>query len=184
MNVMTVARSIGLVGDDRSAVSGTIDEATVLAAISDLAERDPDNDDLFADAAMRVQLARSAGVVHPEARSLMPRSTGGTAVQLRYRSEMADVFTDLAIDQTGTRLGQVAVANEQSAKTLQTLLAADTLQEDAYVPAVKDLPEFMSEQEFARRFTAVGSAAYNAMDKEIGDRIDRLPVMQQLQSLQ
>jgi len=98
MNVMTVARSIGLAADDRSAVSGTIDEATVLAALSELAESNPDNDDLFADAAMRVQLARSAGVVHPEPTSLLHRSTNGNAVQLRYRSEMADVFVDLAID--------------------------------------------------------------------------------------
>jgi hypothetical protein len=45
-----------------------------------------------------VQLARSAGVVHPDATSLLHRSGDGTAVQLRYRSEMADVFTDLAID--------------------------------------------------------------------------------------
>ena len=98
MNVMTVARSIGIVTDDRGAVSGTIDEATVLTAISELALAYPGNDDLFADAAMRVQLARSAGVVHPEVTSLMRRSTDGAAVQLRYRSEMADVFTDLAID--------------------------------------------------------------------------------------
>ena len=98
MNVMTAARSIGLVADDRSAVSGPIAEATVLGAISDLATAHPDSDDLFADAAMRVQLARSAGVVHPEATSLTGRSSNEAPVQLRYRSEMADVFTDLAID--------------------------------------------------------------------------------------
>ena len=98
MKVMTVARSIGLVTDDRREVSGTIDEEAVLAAISDLAAANPGNDDLFADAAMRVQLARSAGVVQPDATSVLHRSRHGTAVQLRYRSEMADVFTDLAID--------------------------------------------------------------------------------------
>ena len=98
MNVMTVARSIGLVTDDRSTVAGTIDEATVLTAIDDLATAYPSNDDLFADAVMRVQLARSAGVVHHEATSVMHRASNGAAVQLRYRSEMADVFTDLAID--------------------------------------------------------------------------------------
>ena len=98
MNVMTVASSIGLVSSDRRPVAGTIDEATVLAAISELATASPRNDDLFADAAMRVQLARSAGVVHPEPNSVVNRSRNGAAVQLRYRSEMADVFVDLAID--------------------------------------------------------------------------------------
>ena len=65
MNVMAIARSIGLVTDDRREVSGTIEESVVLASISELAAADPGNDDLFADAAMRVQLARSAGVELP-----------------------------------------------------------------------------------------------------------------------
>jgi hypothetical protein len=97
MNVMAVARSIGLVTVDRREVSGTIDEAVVLAAISELATASPGNHDLFADAAMHVQLGRSAGVVHTDATSVLHRTRDG-AVQLRYRSEMADVFTDLAID--------------------------------------------------------------------------------------
>jgi hypothetical protein len=98
VSVMAVARSIGVVNDDRGAASGTIDEDIVLASISDLAAAHPGNDDLFADAAVRVQLARSAGVVRPDETSVLHRSRRGTAVQLRYRTEMADVFTDLAID--------------------------------------------------------------------------------------
>ena len=97
MNVMAIARSIGLVSADRREVSGTIDEAVVLAAISELATN-RGNDDLFADAAMRVQLARSAGVVHTDPTSVLHRSRDGAEVHLRYRSEMADIFTDLAID--------------------------------------------------------------------------------------
>ena len=98
MNVMAIARSIGLVTDDRREVSGTIEESVVLASISELAAADPGNDDLFADAAMRVQLARSAGVALPDATGALDRSRDGASVQLRYRSEMADVFMDLAID--------------------------------------------------------------------------------------
>jgi hypothetical protein len=86
------------VSEDHEVVSGTIDEEVVLAAISDLAAAHPGNDDLFADAAMRVQLARSAGVVRPDETSVLHRSRSGTTVQLRYRTEMAEVFTDLAID--------------------------------------------------------------------------------------
>ena len=98
MNVSAAARSIGLVRDDGRAVAGTIDEDVVLASISSLAAAHPGNDDLFADAAMRVQLARSAGIVEPDPTSVLYRSRTGRTVQLRYRSEMADVFTDLAID--------------------------------------------------------------------------------------
>jgi hypothetical protein len=98
MDVMDMARSIGLVDRDGGTATGTIEEAAVLAAISELAASTPGHEDLFADAAMHVQLARSAGVVQPDAMSVLHRSRRGEAVQLRYRSEMAAVFVDLAID--------------------------------------------------------------------------------------
>ena len=98
MSVIEVARSIGLVSDARGEVSGTVDQNVVLAAISGLATAHAGNDDLFADAAVRVQRARSAGVVQPDPTGLLQRSPIGATVQLRYRTEMADVFTDLAID--------------------------------------------------------------------------------------
>jgi hypothetical protein len=98
VNVIAAARSIGLASGDRDEVSGTIDEEVVLAVIAELAATNPGNDDLFADAATRVRLARSAGVVQPAESSVFSRSRRGASVQLRYRSEMAEVFTDLAID--------------------------------------------------------------------------------------
>jgi hypothetical protein len=98
VSVIAVARSIGLVSDARGEVSGTIDQNVVLAAISGLATAHPGNDDLVAAAAVRVQRARSAGVVQPDPTGLLHRSATGATVQLRYRNEMAEVFTDLAID--------------------------------------------------------------------------------------
>jgi hypothetical protein len=98
VSVMAVARSIGLVTGARGEVSGTISEDVVLASIRSLTGTHPGNDDLFADATMRVRRARSAGVVQPDATSVLHRSRTGPSVQLRYRLEMADVFTDLAID--------------------------------------------------------------------------------------
>jgi len=96
MKVMDAARAIGIVVTDGD-VSGTIDERKVLTALTDLANDDPANADLFHDAAALVVLARSAGAEGP--------LTSGTRVdphdtttQLRYRSEMADLFLDLAID--------------------------------------------------------------------------------------
>ena len=108
MNVVAAARSIGLVADDRREVSGTIDEGVVLASIAALAVAHPGNDDVFADAAMRVQLARSAGVEQLDANSVLNRSHSAATVQLRYRAEMAEVFTDLAIDIGLRNVGRLA----------------------------------------------------------------------------
>ena len=97
MDVMDMARSIGLVDRDGRTATGTIEEGAVLAAIAELAAGAPAHEDLFADAAMQVQLARSAGVVQPDPLSVLHRSRI-EAVQLHYRSEMAALFVDLAID--------------------------------------------------------------------------------------
>lgn len=95
MDVMEAARRIGL--EPTSAeITGTIDEARVLNALAELAEQDPALDDLVADATARVRHARSAGFEQVPASSFA--AADGAEVQLRYRSEMADVFTDLAID--------------------------------------------------------------------------------------
>ena len=97
VNVLDVARAIGLDVTDGE-LSGTIDEKNVLDALADLAEDDPENVDLFGDAATRVQRARSAGVEELDAGSIFIRPRESATTQLRYRSEMVDIFTDLAID--------------------------------------------------------------------------------------
>lgn len=97
MKVMDAAQTIGLTAPKGEA-TGTIDELKVISLLSTLAQDDPDNRDLFADAAARVRRSRSAGLeVHDERGGLL-NSDGVASVQLRYRSEMAELFTDLAID--------------------------------------------------------------------------------------
>lgn len=95
MRVIEVAEAIGL--SATSAASGTVDEQDVLVALAGLTETDAENEDLYAAAVEQVGSSRSAGVessVFGE-----PSVPGeGVGVQLRYRSEMADIFTDLAID--------------------------------------------------------------------------------------
>jgi hypothetical protein len=92
---MDVARALGLVDDQPT---GTVDEVDVLSGLAALAGADPDNEDLFSDAAARVRASRSAGVetIDASSRGMFGRDVG--RIQLRYRSEMADIFTDLAID--------------------------------------------------------------------------------------
>ncbi len=85
-------------------------------------------------------------------------------------------FTDLAVDHAGARLGELAVSSEVNAKRVQLLLADGNLQESLFAPSLQELPEFLSEAEFARRYTAVDAPAYNAMVAGIENRIRQLPL--------
>lgn len=98
MDVLAAAATIGLTSGPGSDALGTIEEQVVLETISALAEEHPGNDDIFAEAAARVLLARSAGVEHIDPGSVFAVRRSSLEIQLRYRSEMLDVFTDLAID--------------------------------------------------------------------------------------
>lgn len=97
MDVMKVARAIGLVGSNGEA-AGTIDQSTVLSALAELTEHDPTHADLYDAVAARVRHARSAGVEEHPGSSFQVRPDAAATIQLRYRSEMAELFTDLAID--------------------------------------------------------------------------------------
>ena len=107
MNIMDVARSLGLVVSNGT-VAGTIDQQKVLGALGELAENDPAHADLYAEAAEHVRSVRSAGMETHEANSFHTRPGAEATTQLRYRSEMADLFTDLAID-VGLRLHNQAL---------------------------------------------------------------------------
>ena len=107
MNIIDVARSLGLVVSNGT-VAGTIDEQRVLGALVELAENDPAHADLYAEAAEHVRSGRSAGMETHEENSVQMRPGAEATTQLRYRSEMADLFTDLAID-VGLRLHSEAI---------------------------------------------------------------------------
>lgn len=97
MNVMDTAQQIGLTSPTGE-VTGTIDEVKVIDALTRLAEADPANRELYAGAAARVRASRSAGVEIIDAHGSLIHDADVAAVQLRYRMEMAELFTDLAID--------------------------------------------------------------------------------------
>jgi hypothetical protein len=97
MNVMDAARTLGL-GVSNGEVAGTMDQRKVLGALAELTHADPANADLYAAAAEHVRSSRSAGVETHEANSFQVRPGAEPTIQLRYRSEMADLFIDLAID--------------------------------------------------------------------------------------
>jgi hypothetical protein len=82
-------------------------------------------------------------------------------------------FNDIAADRAGTRLGQLAT---REPARLQAALV-DGLQERDFMPEVGDLPEFMREQDFARRYGGVGTPAYQQMMADIEARLDAIPLL-------
>lgn len=82
-------------------------------------------------------------------------------------------FTDLAYDRAGARLGEIATGT--AARSMQTQL--QSLPNDAaLVPSFADLPEFLPQQEFVRRFEKTGSPAYLRQIEEIDRRLDGHPL--------
>ncbi len=82
-------------------------------------------------------------------------------------------FNDMAANRAGTRFGELAV---QQPAQLQAALARG-VQESDLLPATADLPEFMPEAEFKRRYGGVGAPAYEALMAEIDRRVGALPLL-------
>jgi hypothetical protein len=98
MHVLTTTKTLGLQADEHGELSGTIEQGVVLAALEELSAALPDHADLFIVASDRVHTSRSAGLEVLEKNSVFGRYRESNEIQLRYRGEMADIFTDLAID--------------------------------------------------------------------------------------
>ncbi len=81
-------------------------------------------------------------------------------------------FNDIAADRAGTRLGEMAVRQPVA---LQERLARP-LTDAQLMPRWQDLPEYLSEAEFKRRFGGVGAAPYLEMLAEIDRRLASLEV--------
>jgi len=82
-------------------------------------------------------------------------------------------FNDMAANRAGTRVGELAV---QQPLKLQAALAREVAESDI-LPRWDDLPEFMTEPEFLRRFGGIGAPRYVAMLEEIDRRVTALPVL-------
>jgi hypothetical protein len=82
-------------------------------------------------------------------------------------------FNDIAADRAGTRFGEWAAKSPVSARNLQQRLAGGIVEREI-MPATEDLPEFMPEAEFRRRFGGVDAPAYKQMMAEIESRIAAL----------
>jgi hypothetical protein len=79
-------------------------------------------------------------------------------------------FNDLAADRAGTRFGDLATRSPASARQLQQRVAFG-IREPDFMPDAADLPEFMPEAEFNRRFGGVGAPAYLRVMEDIERRV-------------
>lgn len=71
-------------------------------------------------------------------------------------------------------MGELAIGGESRARKVQVFMAA-AKQRD-FMPETADLPEFMPEAEFKRRFGGTQGQAYRQMMALIERRIEALPI--------
>jgi len=89
------------------------------------------------------------------------------------RSGSGFSFDDIAADRAGTRFGEYA-ANPVSAQKLQRQLSGGIGEKDI-MPRSDDLPEFLSEKEFLKRFGGINAPESKKMMADIERRVAALP---------
>ncbi len=111
--------------------------------------------------------------------ALATESTSPLSKAVGLYKELADArggsgfsFNDMAANLAGTRFGEAAV-NE--AEALQARVARG-VDEASFMPATADLPEFLNEAEFRRRYGGVQAPAYREQLAEIESRVAGLPL--------
>jgi hypothetical protein len=92
------------------------------------------------------------------------------------RSGSGFSFNDLAADRAGTKFGEKSVASKVAAQKLQRRVASGLIDSDL-MPAWSDLPEFMPEAEFKRRFGGIDAPAYQRIMQKIEQRVAALSVL-------
>lgn len=81
-------------------------------------------------------------------------------------------FIDLAADRAGTRFGDILIRNPEQLMTAMNT----TFHDEQLLPTVNDLPEYLYQPEFKRRFDNPESPQFKAMAAEIERRLDTLPL--------
>jgi hypothetical protein len=112
--------------------------------------------------------------------ALATESTGVLSQAIGLYKEVTDArsgsgfsFNDMAANRAGTRFGERLVREPEAMQ--QALVRG--VAEGELVPAVADLPEFLPEAEFVKRFGGVGAPAYEAVMADIERRIAALPLL-------
>lgn len=136
----------------------------------------------------RLRLAGRPDFAQHFALSAYIAATGGTRLsevtgeykELRDAREGSGFsFNDVAANRAGIRLGEFCTHTAANARTCQTRLA-ETRDSTLFFPMVDDLPEFLPEAEFKRRFGGPDAPAYQYMVREIDRRIADLPLYREV----
>ena len=177
---------------ERSSDSGSVAENRAVILLLALYINGRDLSDIVPDAKAWPRPLRHAVLLNGRAdlakhfivsSALAAKAGGPLADAVGLYKELADArdgsgfsFNDLAADRAGTRFGEYA-ADADTVRKLQQRLRAGIVERDV-IPVTKDLPEFMPEREFIRRFGGVDAPAYKQMIAEIERRITALPLYQ------
>ncbi len=81
-------------------------------------------------------------------------------------------FIDLAADRAGTRFGELY--DRKPSVLLERL--GSGLHDGDLLPRVGDLPEFLAAEQFRQRFESPSSPAFQAVARDIENRLDTLPL--------
>lgn len=81
-------------------------------------------------------------------------------------------FNDIAADRSGTQFGLLAISDPAR---LRSAMARSVSEQDIF-PQVADLPEFLPDAEFQRRFGGIGAPAYKNMMAMIEARVAAIPL--------
>ena len=84
-------------------------------------------------------------------------------------------FADLMADRAGTKLATISTQSNQSALSVQNLLA-HTTNESAIIPKLEKLPEGITEQAFKKSYQDIHSKHYIAMLNHINRQLLQLPL--------
>lgn len=132
----------------------------------------------------RLRLGDRADFAQHFALSAYIAATGGTRLsevtgeykELRDAREGSGFsFNDVAANRAGIRLGEFCTHTAAGARACQVRLAG-TRDSALFFPMVDDLPEFLPDAEFKRRFGGPDAPAYQYMVREIDRRIADLPL--------
>jgi hypothetical protein len=85
-------------------------------------------------------------------------------------------FNDIGADRAGTRFGEVASQSPERARELAQAVSSGVKESD-FMPDVSDLPEFMPEAEFNRRYGGVGGPGYKKLMTTIEERVSARPLL-------
>ena len=84
-------------------------------------------------------------------------------------------FSDIVANRAGARFGGLATASARSARRVQEWMEQAASDVDI-MPEVRDLPDHLPEEELRRRFGKPGEGAYERVLREIGARIEDVPL--------